>query len=90
MNKMLIRVVLFTLCVLSIALFGAMTPASPADYVYPDGSVRHWHYGGTLPSYEAPSTIIIRPPYPHCHVVRTTKHDDILDTNDWEEQEVCD
>lgn len=42
----------------------------------------------------APPVIVNQPvvltPEPRCHVVRETQHDDILDTNDWVEHEVCD
>jgi len=34
--------------------------------------------------------IVLTPPEPRCHIVRETRHDDILDTNDWVEHEVCD
>ena len=38
---------------------------------------------------EEPPPVVVAPPR-RCHVVRETKHDDILDTNDWVEHEVCD
>jgi hypothetical protein len=51
-----------------------------------------------IPAQEEPAPMIVERPAPtivvpaprNCHTVRTTKHDDILDTNDWEEHEVCD
>ena len=34
--------------------------------------------------------VVVTPAQPRCRVVRETEHDDILDTNDWVEHEVCD
>ena len=37
-----------------------------------------------------PPPVVIVPQEPRCRVVRETTHDDILNTNDWVEREVCD
>ncbi len=37
-----------------------------------------------------PPPVVVAPPESRCHIVRETRHDDILDTNDWVEREVCD
>lgn len=55
------------------------SPTMAADYIYPPPVV-----------VEEPPPVVAVPVEPRCHVVRETKHDDILDTDDWTEHEVCD
>jgi len=75
----------------ALAIIGAaiVTPVAAADYVQlppPPIVVERPPPVVIAPS---PPTVFIAPE-PRCHTVRETKHDDILDTNDWVESEVCD
>jgi hypothetical protein len=61
----------------------AATPAMAADYIYPPEPP-------AVVVEPPPPPVVATPPESRCHVVRETKHDDILDTNDWVEHEECD
>ena len=81
---MIARIIAFTMLVLAMFLFGVSVHA--ADYYY-----------GPPPARIVPAPpVVVQPPavlvpvQPRCHTVRETTHDDILGTNDYTEQEVCD
>jgi hypothetical protein len=66
-----------------VLLFLVASPAMAIDYIYP-------------PPPPPPAVVVEPPPpvvvapRPGCRLVRETKHDDILDTNDYVEREECD
>ena len=80
---MVTKTLLFVVLVGTMFLFGVSVRA------------QGYHYGPP-PMAAPPPPVIVQPPAvlvpaePRCRIVRETHHDDILDTNNWTEREVCD
>lgn len=77
------KIVLFISLVGAMFLFGVSVHAQGYGFPPPPPSP-------PMVIEEDPPAVVVVPPRPGCHVVRETKHDDILDTNDWVEHEECD
>jgi hypothetical protein len=86
---MFMRIALFVALVGAMFLFGVsvhaadfyeVAPPPPPVVVHPMPPAVVVH----------PVPPILVPVEPRCHTVRETSHDDILDTNDWVEHEICD